>query len=457
VSLSRRLLPLVLLIALPCAPASAATLPAGAPAAGPLAVRPGGSAARVLRAPVATALVLGTRRAGRGATPRIVVELDGRRVAVVRVRHAGWTARTLGAVAAGRHRVALRAARGRRASVRAGVWLAPTTTARLRAPAAKPVPAPAPSTVWASPAGVDTAPGTSARPVRTLSRALAALPAGGTVVLAPGAYPAALDATRHAATVTVQAAGATVAGLHLYGATNVSVLGGSFTDTVKIDSRGLGAPSSAVMIDGADLTGGCFDIRDRASAIAIRNSHMHDCWTGVSGPGRVSAAYQSTGITIEGNLIERMRSDGIQFGDWNDVTIANNVIRDIRDPAGVIHNDGIQFTGGTQGARLIGNRISDASAAVLIQPAIRPIDDVLLQGNVLGPNAAVTVQSQGATHARFIANTMCGGKLGGLWLRAAPSGAAVTDTIVRDNRLSSFQKLEGARAGVDAGNVIGCG
>jgi hypothetical protein len=310
--------------------------------------------------------------------------------------------------------------------------------------------------VYVAPFGDDAAPGTAARPVATLSRALAIVPDRGVIRLAAGSYPAAYDQVRHAATVVVDARAATIAGLQFHGATHVTVVGGTFTGLVKIDANGLSRPSEELVIDGADLTGGCVNIRDKARAIVVRNSRMHDCWTGVSGPGRVSAAYQSSDILIEDNLIEDMQSDGIQFGDWNDVTITGNTIRDIRDPAGVIHNDGIQFTGGTTGVRIVGNRISVASSMILIQPAIRPIDDVLVQGNTLGPNFAVTVQSQGATRARFIGNTMCGGVLGGLWLRAASDGGAPTDTVVQDNVLSSYREMEGARAAVAERNVIGC-
>ena len=278
--------------------------------------------------------------------------------------------------------------------------------------------------VYVAPFGDDAAPGTAARPVATLSRALAIVPDRGVIRLAAGSYPAAYDQVRHAATVVVDARAATIAGLQFHGATNVTVVGGTFTGLVKIDANGLSRPSGGARHRRRRPHGGCVNIRDKARAIVVRNSRMHDCWTGVSGPGRVSAAYQSSDILIEDNLIEDMQSDGIQFGDWNDVTITGNTIRDIRDPAGVIHNDGIQFTGGTTGVRIVGNRISVASSMILIQPAIRPIDDVLVQGNTLGPNFAVTVQSQGVTRARFIGNTMCGGVLGGLWLRAASDGGA---------------------------------
>lgn len=43
--------------------------------------------------------------------------------------------------------------------------------------------------VFASPTGVNTAAGTAAAPVRTLARAIALTPAGGTVVLKAGSYP----------------------------------------------------------------------------------------------------------------------------------------------------------------------------------------------------------------------------------------------------------------------------
>jgi trimeric autotransporter adhesin len=81
----------------------------------------------------------------------------------------------------------------------------PATTTRAAALAgtvvgsqAHPVPAGA---VVVSPAGVDTAPGTADQPVRTIARALALAPGGGTIVLRAGSYPETVNVTKR---VTIQ-------------------------------------------------------------------------------------------------------------------------------------------------------------------------------------------------------------------------------------------------------------
>lgn len=292
---------------------------------------------------------------------------------------------------------------------------------------------------------------------RSLNATLAAARDGGVIRLGARSYPASTITTRYPRRLTIDARGATVAGLDLRGAANITIRGGRFTGPVRIESTSgtTGSPAD-ITIEGAEMTGGCLTILNRATSIALLDSHLHDCDTGIAGPGRPTAQLASSGIRVQGNTIERMRADGIQFGDWNHVVIAGNAIRDIADPRRVIHNDAIQLTGGSTDVTIDHNRLARSAAQlILVQAAIRPISDVRVTRNIAAPAGAVAIQSQGATRASYEHNLICGGD-GGLWLRSGPGGAAPTDTVVRDNVMSSFQQMEGARAATHTGNRIGC-
>jgi hypothetical protein len=296
---------------------------------------------------------------------------------------------------------------------------------------------------------------------RDFTAAMRGAQSGDEITLPPGNYPATTVTARYTRPLTVHAKGATIAGLDFRGAANITIEGARFTGPVKVESvSGVNGPSSDITIENADMTGGCMTIVNGARNITLRDSHLHGCWTGVGGPGRANGTLRSSGIRIEGNTIERMRADGIQFGDWDHVTIADNVIRKIADPAGKIHNDAIQFTGGSRYVTIRGNRLGRSSAQlILVQDAIRPISHVKVIDNIARGAGGVAIQSQGARKAVYRGNVICGDD-GGLWLRPGfdRGGPEVKprDTVVRNNVISEFREWYGARARVDTGNRTGC-
>jgi hypothetical protein len=153
--------------------------------------------------------------------------------------------------------------------------------------------------------------------------------------------------------------------------------------------------------------------------------------------------------------------DAIQFGAWSDVMISGNTIRDVVDPAGVQHNDGIQLTGNSNNVRILRNRITNSrTQLVLIQDAIGPLDRIEVTDNLLIKAGAVALQSQGATNAIIRSNTIWGGKDGGLWLRQGyvRNGVSVvpTDSVVTNNLTTTLRFMEGAAAPGAAGNVVLC-
>lgn len=342
--------------------------------------------------------------------------------------------------------------------------------AALGASAAIPTHAAAAGTLYVSPAGLAGATGTQEDPLPTLTDALRLAAGGEVVVVGPGTYPKASDVRARTSTVTVEGAGADavkVAGMDVKGGQKLTIRGIGFTEPVNVtyhDTLKTLQPARDVSFEAADFTAspgrGCFGARNAVVRLTLRDSRFHDCTTGFAA-GAGGPIPQSGELTIENNRFERFTADAIQMGQWNDVTITDNVITSIRDPYGTIHNDGIQLTGNDRRVRIKRNRISDSrNQLIFVQDAVGPIHDVIVTDNVLRGAGSVALQSQGATAAQYINNTIWDAKDGGLWLTAGypRSGTRVvpTDTKLTNNVAKSFRALDGATAFLSAGNVVGC-
>jgi len=326
---------------------------------------------------------------------------------------------------------------------------------------------------YVAPSGNDLATGTATYPLATLTAALARSAGGERIIVAPGSYPRALDSRERTTTVTVTGPGggaAKVAGMRVWGGQELAISGLSFTDRVSVryhETRMMLQPARDIAFTADDFTapGGatsiCIEARNAVSNVSVVNSYIHDCGTGV-GAAAGGAIPQSRGLVLDGNRFERFSADAIQLGQWDDIRIVRNVITGIRDPAGVVHNDGIQLTGNDNRVMIGMNRISDSrSQLIFIQDAVGPIDDVTVKNNLVTGAAAVAIQSQGATNARFVNNTLWNNKDGGLWLRAGylrdgRPATVPTDSVVVDNVLNSYRLMEGAAASVSGGNVGPC-
>ena len=124
-------------------------------------------------------------------------------------------------------------------------------------------------------------------------------------------------------------------------------------------------------------------------------------------PGETGTGTQCNNINILNNHLENFTGDAIQFGTWSNVTIDGNTIENMIDAAGnTYHNDGIQFTGNTQNATITNNYVAHSSGQLmLIQPAVGPIDNVVVENNVVWDtnigNGGYAIQSQGITHAQI--------------------------------------------------------
>jgi hypothetical protein len=343
---------------------------------------------------------------------------------------------------------------------------------RLKARIASHRMAPSPvRTLYVAPSGHDAGAGSRANPLATLSEALGRATGGQKIRLAAGSYAEATDVTARSTTVHVIGPGAGkafVAGLIVRGGQELDVSGLTFSARITVrysTTRGLAQPARNIAFHHDEFTAPgstwCVEARNGVKGFTVTDSYIHDCGAGfVAAAG--GAIPRSTGLTLARNRMEHFSADGIQFGQWDNVSITDNAISDIVDPARVQHNDGIQLMGNDVHVVIARNRISGSNGQLIfIQDAVGPIDDVLVQDNLVYRAPAVAIQSQGATRARFVHNTVWDAKDGGLWLTQGyrhPGTQTVVpkDTVVADNVLSTYRKLGGAATAVSAGNVIAC-
>ena len=318
--------------------------------------------------------------------------------------------------------------------------------------------------------GDDAAAGDADHPLATLTEALRRAEGGESVLLGPGDYPPAVADRPFPAQVVVRGpenGEARVAGLEVLGSARLLISEVSFTGGVMIREKiknGGNRGASEIGFVGVRFTasGSCLRARNAASNVSVRLSVFEGCRVGVGAPAGGTIP-QSSGLSISGSRFAGITGDAIQIGQWDNVRITDNVIDDIRDPANIYHNDGIQFTGNVQHAYIARNRISNSrTQLIFLQDAVGPIDDVTVENNDLWRAGAVAMQVRGVTRARIVHNSIWGGKDGGLWLAAdAPTATrtptVATDTLLANNLAQDIRIYGGAKAAQVEGNVTLCG
>lgn len=311
------------------------------------------------------------------------------------------------------------------------------------------------------PASVGTPPATSANSATDASDMVNGAEDGTTVVLPPGQLPLLTVTEEWNDGIVVEGApdGSThLAGATVAGASGVTFTGIRFTDEVIVRTSQTGSPVGARSISflrnefAAPAENACLTVRG-ARGVRIIDNHMQGCRGGVEGPGGVEP---SSNIEIRKNRIEDVVGDGIQFGHWSDVLIADNQILRARDPEGVIHNDSIQFLGDSRRVEILRNVLAGSTGqSILIQDAVGgPNEDILIANNLIHGIEGYAVQQQGAADTRIINNTIWDTKYGALLLRSGKSGPPARDTVVVNNILDRYVEDEGAKAEVLTNNII---
>jgi hypothetical protein len=319
--------------------------------------------------------------------------------------------------------------------------------------------------IYVAPYGDDSAPGNFRRPRRSLQAAVDVAPDGAAILVLPGHYAGAVLTTAYRRRVTIEGvprrgSEPSVAGVEIWGGRRIAVRGLRLTATSQVTSHPTlkaAQPARDVVFARNDIVvprGLCLRIRSGARHVSVVSNHIHDCATGIGGPNTPEL---SSRITIVGNVLERFSADAIQFGAWNRVTIADNVIQDIHDPTGVVHNDAIQLTGTSSHVTIARNLLRHSSQLLFVQPAVGPIVDVSVEDNLIYGASAYAVQLQGSSGVRFVHNTVWASHYGGVLLREGTGTAGPlvpTDSVIARNVLSGYGTTGGARAARFAGNLV---
>lgn len=320
--------------------------------------------------------------------------------------------------------------------------------------------------IYVAPGGDDHAAGTWQHPRRSLQTALNGAPGGAAILVLPGDYPSVQVTRIFPSTVGVYGIARDgrrprVAGVEIWGARGLAIHSLDLTATSQVTSHPTlkaRQPAGDIVFAGNDMSSPghvCLRIRSGSTRISVVGNHIHDCSTGIGGPGTPEV---SRGIVIRRNLLERFSADGIQFGAWDDVSITDNVVQDVRDPAGLVHNDAIQFTGASANVVVARNLLRDSSQLLFVQPAIGRIEGVTASDNLMYNARAYAVQIQGTPGVRFTHNTVWASHYGAVLLRegAGKDGSVVPDdAVVSDNVLEGFGVTGGAAPRSFDRNLLG--
>ena len=279
---------------------------------------------------------------------------------------------------------------------------------------------------YVSPTGNDTAAGSAAAPWATLQKAVDTIAGGDTVLVAPGSYASFTDTRLHGTGVRItaqdQSQPPVLHGAVLAGDSFLTIDHATIDREVTLRTHPTNAAKFAHDIIFSDssfpsATGStCLTIRNGAYNVTVRDNHFTGCYTGILGPGDgiadPAARPMARNIQVLGNTIEHIRSDGMQFGNWDDSVIDGNVIRDVHDPAGVIHNDAIQVMGNSHRLRISDNTLDGSIQELFTQDALGSNDTLVATGNLILGGWAYSVQLEGTRNITFANNTVWRSKYG---------------------------------------------
>jgi len=328
--------------------------------------------------------------------------------------------------------------------------------ALITLPAAAASASEAPTELWVSPAGKNLAAGTRSEPIKSLPEAFGRMHHGGIIRVLPGSYPRVEVRSAYPKAVSVVGVGAaSVNGIALKGAQNVSVRGLRVTDGIEVQAHPtykLRRPATDISIEGNDVSASgksCVSVRS-AARVRVTGNQLHHCHMGVSSPGYSSP---SSDVTVEGNTMEDLSGDGVMLGHWRRGSISDNVIRRISHPRNKTHNDGIQIIGDATDVTVSGNRVSaSADQLMIVQDSFGPVTGLTVSNNLFDGAGSYAVMLFGTVGTKFVNNTVWHSRYGGILVRDGKGGDPVNLTVA--NNVTSGLDLYKAKVTHRRGNLV---
>jgi len=240
------------------------------------------------------------------------------------------------------------------------------------------------------------------QPTDDLRSAIERAPAGATVRLHQGTYPALwLGAIAPALPVTVTSAAgeeAVIAGATLSGTANVVLRRLTFSAELKLRKA-----RDLVVADSLIRQG--LSVKEGTSRLAITDNRIVG-----GGNGIWMRSFPTTPqeyITISGNEITGQTGDAISIGVGNHVVIEDNYIHDTL--ATSEHNDGVQVSAGTD-VVIRCNRFRGHDQSIMLKGetsygAAGFVTDVHVENNLITANRGAGLIAAGTTNVRVVNNT----------------------------------------------------
>lgn len=298
------------------------------------------------------------------------------------------------------------------------------TTAPSAAPSAAPTPSltpaptatPPPESFFVATSGSDIGPGTSSSPWRTIGHAVAAAPAGATIVVRSGTYEPFTVTRSHLSIVAASGVEPAVAG----GTTAISI---KATDVAVRGLRVTGATNQGIWVDSAstvlldalrvDHNGGHGIQIIRSSDVRVQNSEISsNLLSGLRElDGTTGGRYANNTVTDNGHDGQPYNGDGILLQGSGAIVTGNTILR---NGDHTTYEHGIYAASVATGYEIKGNTIRDNAASGIKASGQGLVRDNTVSGSVRGivfaddgGSVTVTYNSISATTYAILVTSNC--------------------------------------------------
>jgi Right handed beta helix region len=280
----------------------------------------------------------------------------------------------------------------------------------------------------------------------TLERAVQAAPSGSRVLVRAGTYPELEVQGSRARTrkVAFRPFGSEVVTIDGISTGNVSRL--RFERFRIRDYVKLGDGSRGIELVRNDFSPHGVHMRD-VDGVLIEGNRFHDLAPGASDGtcgcaiwGQAWGEKAVRNVTVRGNLMTGLASDGVHFGNGRNIVIEHNTITSAFNSGDGAHVDAIQIMR-AEPLVIRGNRIQNTQHGIMFTDLASR--GVLIENNVLAQVRAYALNAGDIPNARIVNNTFWGNRYGVI-IRDDPRDDPLPTGIVFKNNIVDFQASGGS-------------